>query len=285
MYLSDDPVYRGRGVFAFATGAVLPVLVSVVLSGCSGNTVDAAATDEPVAQARAEVQEPSSPSVDEDDNPDPPSEEDVEAYFEAASTYSVIGLDRAVDLTQTDSVAEAYATYLRGYANASLDGGVPLSGSLAVRTDDGYESCSSAGCVTWRNIRGRHGRIGAFSVNRESLEGRIAVVDGAEVSAGELAEVTVLSVYRSVTSGDLDVVAEVSSHDASIRLGLYQATYLSPGGRDLMSTSFVGPSRLPPRSMATVVMSFPDAEIGGTVTLPVFNHKYVRERYAVLPTG
>ena len=280
MYLSDDREHLGRGVFALTTSAVL---LPVLLSACSGSTVGAVASDGTVTNAQ--VQEQSSPSVGDADNPDPPSEDDVEAYFDAASTYSVIALDRALDLTQTDSLAEAYATHLLGYANASLDGGVPLSGSLAVRTDDGYESCSSGGCVTWRNIRGRHGKIGAFSVNRESLEGRIAVGDGAEVSAGELADVTVLSMYRSVTSGGLDVVAEVSSRDAPIRLGLYQATYLSPGRRDLMATSFVGPSRLPPRSMATVVMSFPDAEIGGTLTLPIFSHKYVRERYAVLPTG
>lgn len=274
MYQRGDLWHRGQILLALATSSAL-------LSACSGGTVGAAATDATATQVTMQP----SPSDAGTEGAEPPSEDDVQAYFDAAATYNVVALDRAVDLTQNYSLAEAYATYLLGYANASLDGGLPLAASLAVRTDDGYESCGSGGCVTWGNIRGRHEKIGSFTVNGESLEGRITVGDGDEVVAGNLARVTVLSVYRSVTSGGLDVVAQVRSRDASIRLGLYQATYVSPGGRDLMASAFVGPSRLPPDSVATVVMSFPDAEIGGTVTLPVLNHKFVRERAAVLPTG
>ena len=255
--------YYGRTLLALATSAAL-------LSACSDGTEGATTTDGTGSQT-------------ETAGSGLPSEDDVEAYFQAAAMYDVVALDRAVELAEEGSVAEAYATYLLGYANAAMDGGVPLSGSLVDRTADGYGSCDGGDCVTWGNIEGRDGKLVDFTVNGESLEERITAGIGERVAAGELAHVTMLSAYQSVTSGDLHVVAEVRSGDAPIKIGLYEATYRSPEGRESKAAEFVGPPSLAPGSMATVVVSFPNAAVGGVATVPVFSNDFEARREAVLP--
>ena len=258
-------------------GPTLLVLVTsaALFSACSDDTVTDSATGGTGSQAEGS-------SDPENAGSDLPDEDEVEAYFDAASTHDVVALDRAVKLAEKDSVAEAYAAHLLAYANASLDGGTPLSGSLVDPIDDGFESCDDEGCVRWADIRGRDGKLVDFTVNGESLEGRMSAGDGTRVAAGELAQVTMVSAYKSVTSEGLDVVAEVRTGGVPIKLGLYEATYRSPEGRETVVAEFVGPSSLDSRSTATVVMSFPDADIGGLVTAPIFSSDFQARRTAVL---
>ncbi|MBU1801465.1 MAG: hypothetical protein KKA97_04340 [Actinobacteria bacterium] len=257
---------------------------AALLTGCSGDNVTPASSDGQVAIAE---EESSSEPTEPEPETDLPSDEDLEAYFSAVSTYDVGDLQSAMELTEPGSIAEAYVGYILGSANAAIDGGLPIEGTEPDKVDGGYESCPTEvedDCVTWADVEGRDGKVVTFTVNGEELDERLSAGSGREVAAGDLAAMTLMYAYQSVQSDALFVVAEVTSNDAPVTIATYDATYRSPTGRQSTAAQSAGPSDLAADSTATVVVAFPNAEPGGTASVSFFSEDFMTEAVAALET-
>jgi hypothetical protein len=270
------------------TVAIGAAVFALVLAGCSGDEAKpASGDDDSVAQVDPDPSTPPAETSSEPVDTDLPSDDDIEAYFNAVSTYDVGDLKHAMKLSEPGSIAEAYAGYFLGAANASIDGGYPLAGDLPIKVDGGYKACTGKGedaCVTWADVEGRDGKIVNFTINGKELGPRISAGTGKSVDAGSLGQVKLLYAYQSVQSGGMFVVAEVRSGAAPITIGSYQATYRSREGRQSTAAETTGPTELAAKSLATIVLSFPNAEPGGTVTIPMFSEDFMTDGQAVLKT-
>jgi hypothetical protein len=272
---------------AIATG----MAVAFLAASCGGDSPEVApATNDPsVEQAEnSPGAEPSeTPSEMPSEAPVLPSEEQVEAYFDALSTYDVAGLKRAMKVAEKGSIAHAYAGYIFAYVNAGIDSGMPFEGTPVSEVEKGYESCDvndSTDCVTWTHIEGRDGKIVSFKVNGKPIGKRLSAGDGANVAAGQLASVKFLYAYQSIQSGNMNVAVEIRSRGQKVMINGYEATYRDPSGRQITASDVVGPSELAGDSMTTIAMTFPNARPGGAVTLSFYSEDFMTEAEAQFRT-
>lgn len=272
--------FSGSGCLAAALAMAAAILV-----GCGTDDVKPAEGDGSVAT----VDNGPSPTAsgEAEGGTDLPSDEEVEAYFDAVSTYDIDDLELAMELSEPGSIAEAYAGYILASANSAIDGGVPLEGEEPRKVTGGYESCppeDPESCATWTDIEGRDGRIVKFRVNGEDIGDRLAAGNGQSVQAGSLARAELLYAYRSVQSDALFVLVRIESGEAPITVATYEGTYRAPEGRQSQSSQNSGPTELMGDSSATVALVFPGAEVGGTTAFPIYSDDFMTERVVELKT-
>jgi hypothetical protein len=256
-------------------GGVL--LLLTLLAACGGPDVKPASGE----SAQVADQSPStSASPTSEAEADLPSEGTLRKYFDGVSTYTIDSLQEAIQVAQPGSPAAAYATYIQGSIQAVVDGGESYDDSkrTAQKTDDGYRFCEGSGsdetCYEYTDITGADGKVSNFSVNQRPLTNRLAVGNGKPVALTGLdATATFIAAFEASTGSRLFVVVSVKAGTAGI--AHVSAKYRSPQGQS-ESSDQSGPDDLDADSLANYVFAFPDAKIGGTVTLEVddqdFNH-------------
>ena len=218
-----------------------------------------------------------------------PSDQDLEAYFEAVATRDPEKLEKAEALAQPGSIAHTYAGYLLAVARAVTDGGqTPASGELT-EVEGGYQGREQLdggeSCVTWADLEGADGKLVDFTIDGESLDNRLVAGGGQRVESGRLASAELLYAYESVQSGKLFVLAEIASNDEPIAIGSLDATYEDPAQGELGALEGLGPSTLGAASSATVAVIFAGARGGGPVTLPILTEDFAVTEELTLPTG
>lgn len=88
------------------------------------------------------------------------------------------------------------------------------------------------------------------------------------------ATVTLVDSYYSTAAQQLVVTVEVT---ATEKIGVdpsYGAVYVSPAGQQVDVAGGVGPDHILPGATGLVVMMFPAAEPGGTMTWEIYDQNY-----------
>lgn len=286
-----DSRLRSRRASALAAAALLVLTVA----GCGGADDAKPATGDD----RANVADGSPPtsSDDPDDsgetegNPstDLPSDEDIEAYFEAFADREPDPLNEALDLTEPGSVAEAFLLYTISVVDAVFAAGYSVEDVAATDFDEidgGWRVCNGEeddDCYDYTEIEGRDGKIVNFLANGEQLNDRLTVGSGEPVPAGEFGTVTLRAAYHNKDKSQLNVIVDVTSGDEPIDVADYNSTYRGADGRQYTAgdDSFGG-DELGPNSTTTVALAFPNAAFGGEVTVELQNESY-DEATATLP--
>ena len=196
----------------------------------------------------------------------------AQTYFDGVATQTVDSLQHSLDVARPGSPAAAYATYLRGSAQAAADGGAaPTEAEFtADHTDNGYRFCQGDGsdrtCFDYTHVEVVDGKVASFSVNDQPIAPRLTVGAGQEVDFdGTDATAAFVASYRTTATDLLFVVVTVRSGPTA--LGEITARYRPPGGGSASSTMQVGPDDLAAGSKANYAFAFPHAALGGKVTL------------------
>jgi major membrane immunogen (membrane-anchored lipoprotein) len=244
--------------YAVAVAAI----ASLTLAGCGDEDAAPSGSDSPSASADGGL----------------PSAADLQTYFAAIASRDPDQLEEALPLAGPGSIAEVYAGYNLAIATASLDGGqAPAQGEVS-EVDGGYQGCEPDGaeesCVTWADLEGADGKLVDFTVDGEELDDRLKSGDGEVVESGGLGTAELLYAYQSVQSGALFVLAEVSSNGEDVGLANGEGAYSDSAGGEILATSTLGPSELAGDSQATIALIFQGAELGGSVTIPLYSADY-----------
>lgn len=257
--------------------AVPLLLCALLLTGCGGSDVRPADADSTVTQVDQGAEAPveaSTPTPSEE--PDLPSDDDVRAYVDAVASSNVATFEKAMKLTKTGSLAEAYLTYEIASENANIDGGYPTSSTLVGITSKkgGYQACYTGDaadpvCFLYTDVEGSDGKIVDFTINGLELENRISVGNGTFVP-GTAYGVSGKFATSYVTAADNNLIITFQLHTTAVPVSIISATYRSPDGRQSQAANIAGPYDLAPRSLANFSAMFPGAKPGGTVTLSFY---------------
>lgn len=256
----------------------------LALSGCGDDAPVSEATGDTAAGV-IDGSDSASPSASEEPTEDValPSEEDLEEYFQALSTFDVVAAEKAIALTAEKSLARAYLEYRIASLNAYLDAGTLNNyqePQPAAQIEDGYESCDDPSddstCARWTNIEGADGLIVSFDVNDSPLNDVLRVGNGKAQTVGGIADIEILFAYQSPVSGNLFVIGKATTRGESVDLSsLYSSTYRDPSGRQFKSADSANPGELAANSTANFTTVFPaPAKIGGAVTLGFYDSDY-----------
>lgn len=251
---------------------IIFLATTFALAGCGGTDVKESKGDTKAATVKTEKL----------------SDGDVEKYFEALNSYDSDKIDQVAAATAPASIAFAYAKYISNTANANVDGGVPNESGTMTMVNDGYKLCDSGeegdSCATFSDIESTGGKLAKFTVNGANLTDRISVGDGSPVKAGELGSVEFLGAYQTVTTAGMAINLKVSAGKAKINIDSSQATYRGPDKRQSTASQTAGPSELGADSVAFVVVFFPNAKPGGSLTMSLSSLDYMTERSVTIKT-
>lgn len=258
--------------------AVLPVVLLAM--ACGGSDVKPADADE---TAEVAEESPSTSPTEESAEVDLPSDETVLNYFQGIATNSLSSLDDSISLAVPGSLADSYATYLKALLQASIDGGTvdDYGKSDVKKVDGGYEYCWGAGddqnCYTNSDVAGRDGKIANFSVNDSPLKGRLTMGNGSPAPVQGLdAQATFISAFETSSRDRLVAVYSIKTGKDTAISG-FDATYRSTEGRQSDASGMEGPQDLGRDSLANFALSFPNAKVGGTVTLNMYDESYTNK--------
>jgi hypothetical protein len=243
--------------FPGTSGAARLLVTAVLLVGAA-STLSSCGDDDKAPTASASADQALPPTAD------------VEAYFAAVASYDPDLLTDALADTEPGSLAADYAGYLAALSRAAIAAGDPVPGAEVHATADGYKACGGTGgpqdCVEWADFEGHGGKLTGFTTNGETLDGRLVAGDGSTVPAGDLAGVQVAFAYQSVQSDDLFVVVDVDAAE-NVTIRSAGAVYQPTDGAAVHTSRYIGRTGTPAGSKATVVLVFPQVEVGGRVTL------------------
>lgn len=234
------------------------------LAGCGGTSTptDDAATD--VVQSQEEVAQ----SEPEPEEPEGPSEADLEAYFEALSSNDPTIIREVLPLTVPGSIAYTYATYYAGLQQSMLEGGYEEELMRTSRIEDGFERCPEEPtednpCFHYTNIQHEGDKITDFDLNGESLHDRLTLGDGEAVPLGELAEITQVASYKSV-AGYVISILEITATSEGLVTWI---SYIAPDGEEYGLGAYAGSENIPTESKGTYSVWFEDVEFGGIIKI------------------
>lgn len=195
-------------------------------------------------------------------------EEVVRGYIDAYAASDPETMSAMHDFAEPGSVAYVYATHQTAFARALRDDGAPPTAHRVTYQDGEAEVCSVEGetCGVWADFTTdpESGLLTGFTVNGQSLEGRILGGSGESVSAAG-AQFTLVSAYKSIQGENLWVVVEVANGPEPISIYPWEAEYVTADGRQVSATDGLGPGDLRPDAKATHVLGFAGADPGGTV--------------------
>lgn len=190
------------------------------------------------------------------------------AYFEALASNDPVIMAQAVELAVPGSDAEAYAVYLTATAQAEVDSGYTKEPRQVKEIWSGFAMCGDSdgqgeSCSEYTHVEYQGDLIENFDAGGSPLTGRISLGDGEFRSMGDGGEIAFVAAYHSI-AGDVVAVFELISH----RYALWPtATYVSPGNRQHIADSGIGPRALNREESATYAFYFKDAKFGGDVTV------------------
>jgi len=203
-----------------------------------------------------------------------PSKATLHTYFDAVANATVASYDQALKVAAPGSPAAGYVTYLRAAAQAVLDSGQELeaANARAVVKDGGFGFCNGSGssraCFRYTDITGADGKVVDFSVNGKPVAGRVVVGSGTPVRLPAVeGSATFVVAFESSGSDNLFVAARLRA--GPLDLDTVSATYRAPGGTPVESARMSGPRRVKAGTDGSYVFAFPQARIGGTLTLSV----------------
>jgi hypothetical protein len=255
---------------------VAAALVPLVLLAACGGTDVKPASGESANVADQSPGATASPSTTGD--PNLPSEDTLNKYFDGLGTDTLDSLQESIDAAQPGSPAFAYATYLRGFDQAAIDGGAPDDEVAdTTKIDGGFKLCQGSGsdetCYEYKDIEGADGKVSNFTVNSKPIANRLTIGNGKAVMAtGSSSSATFIAAFVSSTGNSLYIVVSIKAGSKGV--GLVQAKYLSPEGRHSESSDDTGPSDLDPGALANFGFAFPSAKIGGTLKLTISDSNY-----------
>lgn len=138
------------------------VVLSLGLTACA---------DEPLATPAPESTSPAaSATPTETEDPNLPSNEDIEALITAFASGSVSDLEAAKELVLEGSHAAGYLTYYLHNTNAQIDAGMSgwIEPSELRELDNGFESCDTSDgervCASYTDFEGQDGLVTNFMV-------------------------------------------------------------------------------------------------------------------------
>ncbi len=223
-----------------------------------------------------------------------PPQETVEAYFDALASRDPDLLTAAMDLVVPASYAEATLTYYFAITDAVVAAGYSLddiAGDIK-EIDGGYRLCTDPAdadtCGEFTDVVGRGGLVSGYELDGEDRTDKLVVGSGASVPAGTLADVALRAAAETTTPDQLNVVIDVTSGGQPISINAYSATYRTPEGRQVQvssDSSLIGSTDLQPDSTTTLVLAFPNAAIGGVVTLEAVSDDYAVTQQVQIPTS
>lgn len=207
-----------------------------------------------------------------------PSEDTLKKYFNGIGHTTLESLQESIDAAQPGSPAAAYAIYEKGLQQAATDGGTPYEeGTDMNKIDGGFKTCEGSGadqvCYEYTDIEGADAKVSNFSVNDKPLANRLSIGNGRAVAAqGGDSQATFIAAFEESSGNNLIVVVTIKAGAKGV--GLVQAKYRSPEGRQSESSDDGGPSDLDSGALANFYFVFPSAKIGGTVTLTISDADY-----------
>ena len=246
---------------------VIAMLGASSLGACSGTPASTPAED-----ATVNVVQSAEPQSEAQEEPEGPSEAEIEEYFDKLATGDPKVAAEAAALAAPDSNAFAYATYLAATYQAARDGGFSSEKSTVNKIDGGFEMCAESlnsgdPCSEYTNIQHVGDKIADFNAGGEPLAGRISMGSGEAQPLGDIGEATLIASYKSI-SGYVVAVFDVKSSSEGLWLS---ATYMAPDGRQSQSTMYDGPNQLANGAFGTFSFMFEGAEYGGSVILEPFS--------------
>lgn len=249
------------------SASVALLLIAVLgLGACSSDSPSSPTEDAAVNV----VQSQETPQSEEE--PDGPSQAELQAYFEALASEDPGVMAEAVDMAAPGSNAQAYAIYLSAVAQADRDGGYSTDPSSVKPIEGGFEICSAGisdqdSCNEYTNVQHEGDQIADFDTGGKPLSGRLSLGSGEAEPLGDVGSATMVAAYESI-SGAVVVVFEVSSTDEGMWV---TATYVAPSGRQAEPTMMGGPINLGDGAFANNVFAFEGAEFGGQIKLTAIN--------------
>jgi hypothetical protein len=201
-----------------------------------------------------------------------PSKTTLRTYFDGVAAGTLSGYDDAKAAALPGSSADRYVTYLRAAAEAVVGAGhTPGNGETSAEVDDGaFRFCTDSGagkvCYRYADITGADGKVADFSVNGRPVADRVVVGDGASVPArGVDGGGSLVAAFENTSGDDLFVAVRVRA-GASDLSGV-EARYASAGASPAQSSRMSGPDKVGAGDVGSYVFAFPDARLGGTLTL------------------
>lgn len=266
------------------TGICLSLLL---LTACADASVAPASSDDSASVVDQSQTESSSPTPSTDRKA--PSEQDFTAYFDGIASLKISDLEEAIELAAPGSLAEAYATYQKGLTQSAIDGGTPFQDTVSSvkEVDGGYEYCvtgATSQCFTNTEITAKDGKIASFSINGKPLKGRLQIGNGKATAVSGLdAKATFIAAYEA-TSGDTLVVIFSMKTGPSTSMSGIQGSYRSPEGRQSSAGMMNGPFELGRDSLANYALYFPNADLGGDITVSMWDQGSPTEGTVTLHT-
>jgi hypothetical protein len=230
-----------------------------VAAGCSGD--DGVEVTEATDGADETVASTTTPIVD-----DPSA--GAEAYMRAFSTNDPTEMQAMIRQSEPGSPARAYAIHQQASVAAFPQQDPPDTVSVNEDTID-LEATPNEGepyTTTYGDfeVDPDSGRLVSFSVNGESLDGRI-VVGGQPVSSNGVT-VTPVSAYRTVTGDVLNVNVEVANGtDGPFSAGAGNSSYVNADGSQVQTTYWGGPNDVQAGANAAFSIDFERSDLGGTL--------------------
>ncbi|NWN87462.1 MAG: hypothetical protein HLX51_02805 [Micrococcaceae bacterium] len=241
----------------------------------------------PASEAPPETTSAAAPEPTED--PDLPSNDDIEMFISAIASSSTSELEAATDLVQADSPAANYLTYYSHNVNAQIDAG--LSGlnepADVEESDNGFQTCiTEAGekhCTSYSDFEGKEGLITDFQVQQRDLADRLAVGSGETISGPDGSEIEFVAAYMNAQDTHLLLAFNVRS--GSTETNLSTSSYRGEDGRQSQAEDFYGSWELAPDSMSSYVAMFPDASLGGEAHLDIWTETNAPPTTLTMPTS
>jgi hypothetical protein len=166
------------------------------------------------------------------------------------------------------SAADAFVTYLFGFGSAretSRQG--PLEEFTVSGDDTAVEVCNEGFCDTFSEFVVRDGRLGSFSLNGVTIEGRLAEPSKA-IDHGRPVRVRVVGAFERVTVDELAVVLAIEA-DEDVTVSWAESAYVDASWNridvDLPASAY--PAAITAGGEHDVVLQFPTATLGGDVVL------------------
>lgn len=258
----------------------------------------AACGDEPLASPveDAESTEPTeeSPSPTEDEteeaepeDPDLPSNEDLESFVEAMGSASPDDIRAAEDIVVPGSPAQGYLRHLEHLSEADRDAGY-TSGETATITavDDGFEMClpQEDDCVgVFRDFVGEDGQIYSFNIDDRAMDDVIVMGDGSVIDGPNGTEIEFITAYENAAGTHL--IFNYMLRSGSTGLMAPHGSYRSPSGRQSQTEMTNGAWELSPDSMSHYSAIIPGGEIGGEMHLNIIDSDGYELSTVTVPAG
>jgi hypothetical protein len=177
----------------------------------------------------------------------------------------------------TGSPADAWVTYVLGFASARLDSRIgpfePFTADATTTPIEGepaVEVCGDGYCDEFSGFVISDGRLQSFQVNGVPIDGRLAAPSKA-TQFGDV-EIGVVGGFERVTTDLLAVVIAIDPGDETLTVPWNEVVYVDPSGEeipvDLAASAY--PAEIAPRpdgQPQPVVLQFPTAELGGELVM------------------